>query len=114
MHGYAEAVKIQPSSCLEEGWVHPGEDEIDCAKVLTFLASKGRINDDRMIKVKPLPNDKFEKGHFSALERERMMGFPEGYVQGAGALRGLAVELNRIWNVLDRLTSLLLVSLSLS
>lgn len=83
-HGYEQAVAIKPTSCLEEGWVYPGEDTVDCAKVLTFLASKVRINDDRMEKVKPLGGNNYEKGYFSALERERMLGFPEDYAKGAG------------------------------
>jgi len=84
VHGYDEAVAIKPSTCLEQGWVFAGEDEVECAKANTFMASKGRINDDRMVKVKPLTNGSYEKGHFSALERERMLGFPERYVKGAG------------------------------
>lgn len=93
-HAYEEAVAIKPSSCLEEGWQFPGEiedktqgkteDKTKCVKVNTFLASKGRINDEpRMVKVKPLESGRYEKGYFSSLERERMLGFPEGYVQGA-------------------------------
>ena len=82
--GYNEAVEIRPSSCLEEGWLFPGEDKVECAKANTFMASKGRINDERMVKTRPIGNTRYEKGHFSALERERMLGFPEGYVQGAG------------------------------
>ncbi len=83
-HGYEQAVEIHPDSCLEEGWIFPVEDEVECVKVNTFLASKGRIKDARMEKYKPLGNNKHEKAYFSALERERMLGFPDNYVKDAG------------------------------
>jgi hypothetical protein len=82
-HGYEQAVEIHPDSCLEEGWIFPVEDEVECVKVNTFLASKGRIKDARMEKYKPLGNNKHEKAYFSALERERMLGFPDNYVKDA-------------------------------
>lgn len=83
--GYDEAVAIKPSSCMEDEWQFPGELDREFAKVATFLASKGRLDDEpRMIRIKPLPNGKYEKSYFSALERERMLGFPEGYVQHGG------------------------------
>jgi len=42
------------------------------------MASKRRLKDERMIKVR-LHGSRFEQSHFSVLERERMMGFPDNY-----------------------------------
>ena len=83
-----KAKRILPSYCLENDWQCPGEavrgDETGLIKALTFMASKSRLDDKRMVKVKRREDGKFEVGHFSALDRERMLGFPEGYVSGAG------------------------------
>ena len=49
------------------------------------MASKDRLDDQpRMMKVKRNGLNKFEIGLFSVNERERMLGFPEGYVKSAG------------------------------
>jgi len=87
--GYEEARRITPDSCLEDGWRLPeeylfsedlpSEDELYLIKVNTFLASKGRIDADAMLKLKQEGNHLIE-GRFSALERERMLGFKDSYV----------------------------------
>lgn len=76
---FALAKKTSPNACLEEGWILPGEGP-EFEKANTFLASKGRIDDSRMLKKN---RNTREKGYLSVLERERMLGFPEGYVERA-------------------------------
>ena len=44
------------------------------------MASKGRIDDMRMTKIKETKDGKFIKSSYSVLEREKMMGLPIGYV----------------------------------
>ena len=87
---FEDAAAICPTSCLEDGWSLPVTGEAftqgKLNKTNTFLASKARLDDDRMLKMKKRGDNQFLKGHFSVLERERMLGFPEGYVQEAGAL----------------------------
>ena len=57
-----------------------GETNIP-VKANTFMASKTRINDDRMIKVRKLEGtEKYILDHFSVEEREKMLGLPVGYV----------------------------------
>ena len=48
-------------------------------KTNTFMASKARIDDDRMMKVRKV-GKKYEVGTYSVCERERMLGLPVGYV----------------------------------
>lgn len=55
-------------------------------KANTFMASKSRINDDRMMRVRP-EGSKYVADKFSVLERERMLGFPDGYVSEACKFR---------------------------
>jgi hypothetical protein len=52
-------------------------------KASTFLASKSRLDADTMIKMKA-KGKRFIKGYYSTLERERMMGLPDGYIGKAG------------------------------
>lgn len=82
-----------PSSCLEEGWCVPADipnAAVGWRKVNTFMACPSRIDDSRMLKVKKLaPDDEicdtavFLGGTYSVLERERMLGFQDGYVKDA-------------------------------
>lgn len=53
-------------------------------KANTFMASQGRLDDARMLKVKEVDGNDYVAGTFSVLERERMLGYPEGYVENAG------------------------------
>jgi site-specific DNA-cytosine methylase len=50
------------------------------------MASKRRLKDERMMKVRS-HGSRFEQSHFSVLERERMMGFPDNYTS-AGMWQG--------------------------
>jgi hypothetical protein len=51
------------------------------------MASKDRLDDQpRMMKVKRIGLKEFEVGSFSISDRERMLGFPEGYVKAAGKI----------------------------
>jgi hypothetical protein len=75
------------SACVDDGWTVPGTEQ-NFAKVNDFLAAKSKIDDDRMLKAQKLDGDTI-KGTFSVLERERMLGFPKGYVGGAGMSTGL-------------------------
>jgi hypothetical protein len=54
-------------------------------KANTFLASKMRLDSDSMLKMKAKGRKRYIKGYYSVLERERMLGFPDGYVKNAGA-----------------------------
>ena len=60
-------------------------------KANAFLASLSRIDDNRMIKYKKSDRNKFHIETYSVGEREKMMGFPAGYV--AKPLRRLFSEL---------------------
>ena len=44
------------------------------------MASRTRIDDKRMTKVKPSEDGRYLKSTYSVKEREIMMGLPEGYV----------------------------------
>ena len=54
----------------------------DPVKANTFLASLSKIDDDRMLKYTTGDSDSGAKkeDHYSVSEREKMMGFPPGYV----------------------------------
>eukprot|EP00984_Skeletonema_dohrnii_P012278 scaffold4963_cov115-Skeletonema_dohrnii-CCMP3373.AAC.8 len=72
---------LDPGSGLLERLVYDC-DEHFTVKANTFLASLSKIDDDRMLKCSTgdcgRTNIKLE--HYSVGERERMMGFPPGYV----------------------------------
>lgn len=54
-------------------------------KAQCFLASKDRIDDERMLVYRKLPNcDDYESRQLSVHERELMMGFPPSYVEFPG------------------------------
>lgn len=81
------------ASCLDDGWQHPAvawadvnkDFEPSLQKANTFMASKSRLDDQpRMMKVKEVGDKKFEVSSFSVSERERMLGYPDGYVMRAG------------------------------
>jgi len=82
----AEASQVSQESLpiLEDGGIMP--EEIGQAfpmaiKANTFMASKGRINDSRMMKVEQVrDSDRFVIKTFSVREREIMLGLPVGYV----------------------------------
>lgn len=76
------------SSCLDDDY-RPGmsfREESTTVKSRCFMASKGRLDDERMLVYK---KDVDDNGDFfwgrtiTARERERIMGFPEGYVTEA-------------------------------
>mmetsp|Transcript_516 Transcript_516/g.949 ORF Transcript_516/g.949 Transcript_516/m.949 type:complete len:222 (+) Transcript_516:1036-1701(+) len=78
------------SVCLTDGWMHPAQlycqihnEPMPYCKANTFMASEGRIDDGRMVKVRLLDaskNDSIETSHYSVADREALMGFPVGYV----------------------------------
>ena len=47
------------------------------------MASRTRIDDERMTKLKPTEDGGFLKSTYSVKEREIMMGLPQGYVSKA-------------------------------
>ncbi len=49
-----------------------------------FDLSTVRLDDVRMLKVKRRDDRKFQKGFYSVSDREKMMGFPVGYVENVG------------------------------
>lgn len=71
----------------EDEWMHLGEavgikTTETRLKANTFMASKGRLNDyPRMAKARKLRNGRFEVQPYSVSDREKMMGFPDGYVE---------------------------------
>jgi len=82
---------------LADGWMDPAQ--LHCqmnsnlpevySKAKTLMASDSRIDDDRMIKVRlrdPSDRDSIEASTYSVADRESLMGFPIGYVQGIGKL----------------------------
>jgi len=75
-----------PSTCLEDGWQLPLiKEKVSHQKANTFMASKRRLKDERMMKVRS-HGSRFEQSHFSVLERERMMGFPDNYTSAVEEL----------------------------
>lgn len=82
---------IGGGSCLEKGWMLPGDvfrtNDNFGLKANTFMASLGRIDDERMCTVRKKlnrsENTTYHWRRISVRERERMMGYPESYVEGA-------------------------------
>jgi hypothetical protein len=75
-------------SDLEHGFQHPVkiiDPDILFVKANTFLASKGKLDDSRMMTVKKIENGctKYQVGTYSILDREKMMGYPSGYIWNA-------------------------------
>ena len=55
--------------------------------VMQIIESAGRINDDRMIKVRlkdPSNIYSIETSHYSVGDRESLLGFPKGFVERKG------------------------------
>lgn len=83
------AVSQQPASiCLTDGWKLAAEvanqnPNAGAFKANTFMAHGSKIDDARMMKVRPLQDykDAYEIGYINANEREVMLGFPEDYVK---------------------------------
>lgn len=87
---------VTPESCLDDGYSLPqmliedyeGEEVPRRIKANTFMASYGRLGDDRMFIFKEeKENGKrhlYSKRIYSVTERERIMGYPEGYVSKPG------------------------------
>jgi site-specific DNA-cytosine methylase len=78
--------KILPETCLEDGY-QLGSTYVDpdtIAHCNTFMASLSRIDDERMdiFKKQQQPDGKvrFVKRKINVSEREKMMGYPVGYV----------------------------------
>ena len=76
---------VSPHTCLEPGWQTAGSvaEQLKYDKANTFMASSSRIDDERMYKIRPTGGGRYECAYYSTLERERMLGYPEGYVSGA-------------------------------
>ena len=76
---------VSPHTCLEPGWQTAGSvaEQLKYDKANTFMASSSRIDDERMYKIRPTGGSRYECAYYSTLERERMLGYPEGYVSGA-------------------------------
>mmetsp|Transcript_40219 Transcript_40219/g.84473 ORF Transcript_40219/g.84473 Transcript_40219/m.84473 type:complete len:292 (-) Transcript_40219:62-937(-) len=76
---------------LTDGWMDPAQLYCNIhnkpkpySKAYTFMASDGRINDNRMIKVRlrdPQDKESVEASHYSVEDREALLGFPVGYVE---------------------------------
>lgn len=70
---------------LEHGFQHPVkivDPDLLFVKANTFLASKGKLDDSRMMTVKKIENGstRYQVGTYSILDREKMMGYPSGYI----------------------------------
>ena len=74
---YEEVSASHSCSCLDEGWLFRGNSNVKCAKANTFMASKGQINDEHMVKATQMGNGKHEKG-ISVLWNENDIGVPGG------------------------------------
>ena len=62
-------------------------EDVDVFKANTFLASKSRVDDERMQKVKYDDNKRhYAVETFTTNDREIMLGFPKGYVEKSGEL----------------------------
>mmetsp|Transcript_22249 Transcript_22249/g.34247 ORF Transcript_22249/g.34247 Transcript_22249/m.34247 type:complete len:599 (-) Transcript_22249:360-2156(-) len=101
---------ISTKSCLEEGWGLPADilefdsrdEEGNWRKANTFMASKARIDDERMLRLQKIEEEsstgkrkvRYKKGTFTVSEREKMLGFPNGYVMHAMEL--LHKELRKV------------------
>lgn len=65
-------------------------DSLNCFFILaafhfsSFDLFTARLDDIRMLKVKLTDNGKFQRGFYSVSDREKMMGFPVGYVENIG------------------------------
>lgn len=86
-----------PGYCLDDGFALAAniiEPDMSEAKANCFMASKGRIDNDeggRMHIFREYTSNmegssilKFIRRTFTTVERERLMGFPEGYVEEPG------------------------------
>ncbi len=73
---------MDPDYGTLERLVYDGDDEHLTVKANTFLASLTKIDDDRMLKysIGDFGRTKIKLEHYTVAERERMMGFREGYV----------------------------------
>lgn len=68
-----------------DGWKHPSEINLctkpRALKANTFMASKYRLDDDRMLKeVRHLGGELYEAATFDAHDRAQMLGYPDNYV----------------------------------
>ncbi len=87
-------------SCLDDDYVPaqllPFQDRVDTderrIKAHTFMASKGRLEDTRMqiFKVHPNKKGRYLMRCYNVAERERIMGYPEGYVSEPGKFATMA------------------------
>ncbi|KAL7543185.1 hypothetical protein ACHAXR_012598 [Thalassiosira sp. AJA248-18] len=81
---------------LADGWMHPAQlyclihnEPEPYTKANTFMASEGRIDDERMIKVRLVDSantNLFETSCYTVGDREALLGFPKGYVKEKGEL----------------------------
>jgi site-specific DNA-cytosine methylase len=82
---YIEATSSETSlvKCLQDGYQHAADNEMQnpSVKANCFMATKSRVDDDRMIVVKTAET---KKRTLNTQEREAMMGYPECYVEKPG------------------------------
>mmetsp|Transcript_10420 Transcript_10420/g.15921 ORF Transcript_10420/g.15921 Transcript_10420/m.15921 type:complete len:775 (-) Transcript_10420:120-2444(-) len=77
----------RPRTCFEDGFYLPEEicEDGIYAKCNCFMSSKSKIDDNQTVRMyvfQKNPKDKKFYGRpFTVLERERLMGYPEGYVE---------------------------------
>jgi len=94
-----DSPQADTGAIYDDGWEHPAcavSDWIDglVGKANTFMASKSRLDDDRMLKVRPRTDGPgFLKSYITANEREVMMGFPRNYVKA---------PLNKLYDALTK------------
>ena len=89
---YEEGMELQAKcdDCLEDGFALPQtiargyETETNWSKANTFMASKSRLDDDRMKVAKAIAGERnYLVRSFTVAERETMIGLPKGYVSEA-------------------------------
>lgn len=82
------------TSCLREGYRHLANIKRPrmIVKANCFMASISRVNDDRMIVLKPTRENEYTQRCINTEEREDMMGYPKDYVKTPGMSFGFACE----------------------
>jgi hypothetical protein len=72
--------------CLQDGYQHAAyiQELKSIVKAKCFMASKSRVDDDRMIVVKKVDDKIWKQRTMNTQERKAMMGYPKCYVEKPG------------------------------
>jgi len=83
-YDFTQKAAFSAMSCLDDKYQTPAyiTGQREGTKACTFMASKSRLDDDRMLVFRqdPCGSGKFTKRSINTEERGRMMGFPDKYV----------------------------------